>query len=142
MWVLVASDRAFDTPCLWRGVPDQLLEPFDGAGQCDEFVESGAACPGDPAGEELFSSAAFGGEDRAELFLEQVGAVEGGVRGPDLGQALSLVHGEVVQGRPPARYPRYADPFPPAPHRTGNATYHRTRLSSVQFRESCHVGRP
>ena len=64
-----------------EGVPDQLLEPFDRAGQCDEFVESGAACPGDPAGEELFSSAAFGGEDRADLFLEQVGAVEGGVRG-------------------------------------------------------------
>src|SRR5664279_2421942 len=45
-----------------EGVPDQLLEPFDRAGQCDELVESGAACPGDPAGEEFFSSAAFGGE--------------------------------------------------------------------------------
>src|SRR5664280_2378324 len=53
---------------LVEGVPDQLLEPFDGAGQCDEFVESGAACPGDPAGEELFSSAAFGGEHGPEVF--------------------------------------------------------------------------
>ena len=57
-------------------VPDQLLEPFDGAGQRDELVESGAACPGDPAGEEFFSSAAFGGEDCPELFLEQVRPVQ------------------------------------------------------------------
>jgi len=142
MWVLVASDRAFDTPCLCRVFQDQLLEPFDRAGQRDEFVESGAACPGDPAGEELLSSAAFGGEDRAELFLEQVRPVQRGVGGLDPGQAQLLVVGEVGQGRPPARYPRYADPFPTAPHRTGHATYHRTRLSSVQFRESCHVGRP
>ena len=42
---------------LVEGVPDQLLEPFDRAGQRDEFVESGAACRGDPAGEELFATA-------------------------------------------------------------------------------------
>ena len=76
-------------------VPDQLLEPFDGAGQRDELVESGPACPGDPAGEEFFSSAAFGGEDCPELFLEQVRPVQRGVGGLDPGQAQLLVVGEV-----------------------------------------------
>lgn len=34
------------------------------------------------------------------------------------------------------------DPFPAAPHRTGHATYHRTRLSSVDSIESCRTGNP
>src|SRR5664279_3708763 len=76
---------------LVEGVPDQLLEPFDGAGEFDEFGESGAACPGDPPGEEFFSSAAFGGEHGAELFLEQVRPVQRGVGGLDPGQAQLLV---------------------------------------------------
>jgi hypothetical protein len=37
---------------------------------------------------------------------------------------------------------RVCGSFSDGPHRTGHATYHRTRLSSVQFRELCHVERP
>src|SRR5664280_1326604 len=142
MWVLVASDRAFDTPCLWRVFQiscwNRLIVRASATNSWSRERRAQAIQPA----RSCSPRRPFGGEDRAELFLEQVGAVEGGVRGSDRGQALSLVFGEVVQGRPPARYPRYADPFPTAPHRTGHATYHRTRLSSVQFRESCHVGRP
>jgi hypothetical protein len=61
---------------VFEGVPDQLLEVLHGAGEFDEFGESGASGPGDPPGEEFFSSPALGGEHGPELFLEQVRPVQ------------------------------------------------------------------
>src|SRR5664280_2278874 len=97
MWVLVASDRAFDTPCLWRVFQiscwNRLIVRASATNSWSRERRAQAIQPA----RSCSPSAAFGGEDRPELFLEQVGAVQGRVRRPDRGQALSLVRGEVVR---------------------------------------------
>ena len=97
MWVLVASDRALDTPCLWRVFQiscwNRLMVRASATNSWSRERRAQAIQPP----RSCSPWRAFGGEDRAELFLEQVGAVEGGVRGPDRGQALSLVRGEVLR---------------------------------------------
>jgi hypothetical protein len=55
---------------------NQREEPFDRCGQCHELGDAGSAGPGQPAGEQLFAFGAFECEDLAELFFEQVGAVD------------------------------------------------------------------
>ncbi len=74
------------------GVEDQLSELLDRLGEFDERRETTPLGPGQPADQQWLGGGEVAGlKDRAELFLEQVGAVERAVGGRDAGQGGALV---------------------------------------------------
>ena len=93
--MLVASDRAFNTPCLWRVFQiscwNRLIVLASATNSWSRERRAQAIHPARSS-----SPPAFGGEDGPELFLEQVRPVQRGVGGLDPGQAQLLVVGEVV----------------------------------------------
>ncbi len=77
---------------VFDGVEDQLLEFLDCLGELDERWEPAPRRLGEPAGQQgCGGGEVIGLEDRPELFLEQVGAVEQAVGGLDTGQGGALI---------------------------------------------------
>ena len=88
-------DQSLGEPVFEGGV-DRVAVFDDLAGQLDEGRDTAAPRPGDPPVQGLFSFLSFDGEDMAQAFFEQIGAVQSGIGLGDPGQLVVLAFGEVL----------------------------------------------
>jgi hypothetical protein len=79
-----------------EGGVDRRMVVGDLATQGDERGDAAASRPAQPAVEGFLAGLALDGEDVAQAFLEQVGAVLPGVGLRDPGQSVGLVDGQGV----------------------------------------------